>query len=244
MRHLQKAILVISLLAATSAMAADKSPFTSNVALTTNYVWRGVSQSAENLAIQGGFDYAHSGGFYLGTWGSNVNFGNVAVTSALGDGASMELDIYGGYKFKAGPLDMDVGFLNYRYPGAHSSLKYDFTEIYVGAGYGPFTAKFSNASNYQGTTTKSGTYLDLGAEFDLKFAKLNLHFGKSGGDGIVATFGKKYTDYKIGLTKEIGGFTFGLAYTDTNFKTGDGGFVAKGVSASDGMFFLTVSKSM
>ncbi len=244
MRHLQKAILVTSLLAATSAMAADPSPVTSNVAFTTNYVWRGISQSAENLAIQGGVDYAHKGGFYLGTWGSSVNFGNVAVNSSLGDGASMELDIYGGYKFNAGPLAMDVGFINYRYPDAHSSLKYDFTEVYVGAGYGPFTAKFSNASNYQGTTTKSGTYLDLGAEFDLKFAKLNLHVGKSGGDGIVASFGKKYTDYKIGLTKEIGGFNFSLAYTDTNFKTGDTGFIKKGVSASDGMFFLTVSKSM
>ncbi|MEK6770945.1 MAG: TorF family putative porin [Pseudomonadota bacterium] len=251
MRHLQKAILVTSLLAATSAMAADKSPFSTNVALTSNYVWRGVSQTAENMAIQGGIDYAHVGGakghegpsgFYLGAWGSNVNFGNDAVTSANGDGASMELDLYGGYKFKAGPLDLDVGFINYRYPGAASSLKYDFTEIYVGAGYGPFTAKFYNASNYQGVTSQSGTYLDLGAEFDLKVAKLTLHVGKSGGDGVQFAFGKKYTDYKVGLSKEFGGFTFGVAYTDTNMSGAQQ--IKKGVSANDGMVILTVSKSL
>ncbi len=253
MRHLQKAILVTSLLAATSAMAADKSPVTANVAFTNNYVWRGVSQTAENFAIQGGVDYAHVGGakghegpsgFYLGAWASNVNFGNDAVTSTDGDGASTEVDLYGGYKFKAGPLDLDVGFIRYVYPGAASSLKYDFTEIYIGAGYGPFTAKFYNSSDYQGVTTKTGTYLDLGAEFDLKFAKLNLHIGKSGGDGIQNNFGRKYTDYKIGLSKEMAGFTFGIAYTDTNLKTGDTGFVKKGVGASDGMFLVSVSKSM
>jgi len=244
MRHLQKAVLVSSLLAATSAMAADPSPVTANVALTTNYVWRGITQTAENPAMQGGFDFASKGGFYLGTWGSNVNFGSDAVTSSDGDGASMELDIYGGYKFKAGPLGMDVGFINYRYPGANSIRKYDFTEVYVGAGYGPFTAKLHRASNYQGTTTNSGTYLDLGAEFDLKVAKLTLHVGKSGGQGVQDVFGKKYTDYKIGLTKEFGGFTFGVAYTDTNLKEGDTGFVKKGVGASDGMVILTVSKSM
>jgi uncharacterized protein (TIGR02001 family) len=242
MRHLQKAILVTSLLAATSAMAADKSPVTANMAFTNNYVWRGITQSAEKFAVQGGFDYSHQGGFYLGTWASNVDFGNDAVTSASGDGASTEVDIYGGYKFKAGPLDMDVGFIRYVYPGAHGSLKYDFTELYVGAGYGPFTAKFYNASDYQGVTTKSGTYLDLGAEFDLKVAKLTLHVGKSGGDGVVATLGKKYTDYKIGLSKEIGGFTFGLAYTDTNFSGSQ--VIKKGVSANDGMFLVSVSKSM
>jgi len=244
MRHLQKAVLVSSLLAATSAMAADPSPVTANVALTTNYVWRGITQTAENPAMQGGFDFASKGGFYLGTWGSNLNWGNDAVTSADGDGASIEVDIYGGYKFKAGPLDMDVGFINYRYPGANSSLKYDFTEIYVGAGYGPFSAKVYRASDFQGTaTSNSATYLDLSATFDLKVATLSLHAGQSSGQGIKDTFnGKTYTDYKIALSKDIGGYSFSLAYTDTNLSGVNE--VKKGTFANDGMFMLTVSKSM
>ncbi len=251
MRHLQKAILVTSMLAATSAMAADKSPFSTNVALTTNYVWRGISQSAEKPAIQGGIDYAHIGGakghegpsgFYLGAWGSNVNFGDTSPTANTYERAQAEFDIYGGYKFKGGPLDLDVGFITYKYPGAASSLKYDFTEIYFGAGYGPFTAKLYRASDYQYTTSNSATYLDLGAEFDLKFAKLNLHVGKSSGQGIVDAYVKKYTDYKIGLSKEIGGFTFSAAYTDTNFSGAQ--LVKKGAGANDGMFILTVSKSL
>jgi uncharacterized protein (TIGR02001 family) len=253
MKNFQKTVMVSSLLLVTvSAMAADKSPVSANVALTTNYVWRGYSQSAENAAIQGGFDYAHIGGakghegptgLYFGVWGSNVNFGNDAVTSPNGDGASMELDLYGGYKFKAGPIDLDVGVIRYMYPDAHSSLDYDFTELYVGGAYGPFSLKYFNASDYQGTTTMSGTYLDAAVSLELPEGfGLALHVGKSGGDGVQAAFGKKYTDYKISLSKEIGGFGFGLAFTDTNQSGAQE--IKKGVGANDGQFMLTVSKSL
>lgn len=244
MKNFQKTVMASSLLlVSVSAMAADKLPVSGNVALTTNYVWRGVSQSAENPAIQGGFDYAHEKGFYLGTWGSNVNWGNDAVTSADGDGASMELDLYGGYKFKAGPIDMDVGFIHYMYPGANGSLDYDFTELYVGGGFGPFSVKYSNASDYQGPTSKSGTYLEAAVSLELPEGfGLDLHVGKSGGDGVQAAFGKKYTDYKISLSKEVGGIGFGLAYTDTNLSGASQ--IKKGVFANDGQFMLTVSKSL
>lgn len=244
MKNLQRTVIASSLLVLTaSAMAEDKSPVSANVALTTNYVWRGYSQSAENAAIQGGFDYAHASGFYLGTWGSNVNFGNDAVTSADGDGASMELDLYGGYKFKAGPIDMDVGVIHYMYPGANSSLDYDFTELYVGGGYGPFSLKYSRASDYQGTTSKSGSYLDAALSFELPEGfGLGLHVGKSSGDGIKDVFVKEYTDYKVSLSKEVGGFGFGLAYTDTNQSGAEE--IKKGVGANDGQWMLTVSKSM
>jgi len=244
MKSLQKTIIASSLLVLTAAaVAEDKSPVSTNVALTTNYVWRGVSQSAENPALQGGVDYEHGNGFYLGTWASGLNWGNDAVTAADGDGASIEVDLYGGYKFKAGPVDLDVGLIRYMYPGSSSSLDYDFTEVYVGGGYGPFSLKYSNASNYQGTTSKSGTYLDAAASFDLPEGfGLGLHVGKSGGDGVLAAFTKKYTDYKVGVSKEFGGFGFELAYTDTNLS--GTAQVKKGVFANDGQWMLTVSKSM
>lgn len=245
MKNLQRTAIASSLLVLTAtAVAEDKSPVTANVALTTNYVWRGVSQTAEEMAIQGGFDYAHASGFYLGVWGSNVNFGNDAITSSLGDGASMELDVYGGYKFTAAAVNWDVGVLRYMYPGADSSLKYDFTELYVGGGYGPFSLKYSRASDYQGNlTTKSGSYIDAALNFELPQGfGLGLHVGKSSGEGVQDAFGKKYTDYKVSLSKTVGGIGLGLAFTDTNMSGAQE--IKKGVSANDGQWMLTVSKSM
>tara|TARA_Y100000768_G_scaffold306236_1_gene240242 strand:+ start:363 stop:998 length:636 start_codon:yes stop_codon:yes gene_type:complete len=95
---------------------------TANVSLTSNYVWRGVSQTGDELAIQGGFDYAGESGVYAGIWGSNVSFNYEFDASAGGN----EFDVYGGYA-----NDMfDVGFVSYQYPGNSSDL--DFTEVYLG----------------------------------------------------------------------------------------------------------------
>lgn len=82
-------------------------------------------------ALQGGFDYAHESGFYVGNWNSSVSWGN----------ATLESDIYGGYKFKLGAFDADVGLLAYIYPGATAN---NTTELYGALTYGPFTAKYSH----------------------------------------------------------------------------------------------------
>ena len=95
-----------------------------NVALTTDYVWRGISQSNEDFALQGGFDVA-AGSFYAGTWASNVDFED-------GSDTNMELDIYAGFggEFEGG-LGWDVGAIYYAYPDADDE-DYDFLEIYGG----------------------------------------------------------------------------------------------------------------
>jgi uncharacterized protein (TIGR02001 family) len=231
----------LSACACTAAVAADKSPVTANVALTTNYVWRGVSQTAEEMALQGGFDYAHKSGFYAGIWGSNVNFGETTAPNGY-DRAQLETDVYAGYKFAGAGLDWDVGVLRYLYPGADGSYKYDFTELYVGGAYKMVSVKYSQASDYQGTTTKSGSYLDATLTFDLGSGfGLAAHVGKSSGQGVQDAFGKKYTDTKLELTKDLGdGFSLGLAYTDTNITP----TIKKGVSANDGQFFVTLKKTM
>jgi uncharacterized protein (TIGR02001 family) len=244
MKNLQKTVIASSLLLVTAgAVAEDKSPVAANVALTTNYVWRGVSQTAEEMALQGGFDYAHASGFYIGTWGSNVNFGDTGPVSAY-TRAQLELDVYAGYKFSGAGVNWDVGAIRYMYPGADDSFKYDFTEVYVGGGYGPFSLKYSNASDYQGNlTTKSGNYLDAALTFELPQGfGLGLHVGKSSGQGVQDAFGKKYTDYKVSLSKTVAGIGLGLAYTDTNMSGAQE--IKKGVSANDGQWMLTVSKSM
>jgi uncharacterized protein (TIGR02001 family) len=237
MKHFSKTLLAGSLLvSAVAVQAAD--PVVGNVALTSNYVWRGTSQSAQSYAIQGGFDYAHESGFYAGTWGSNVNFGSAGDT----DGANMELDLYGGYKFTAGGIGWDVGVLQYKYPGADSDLEIDFLEYYVGGSYGPFSIKYFYAGDYQGNLTdKSASYLDLAATFDLgQGFGLGLHYGLSSGDGIEDAFGDTYNDYKVSLTKAVGSFTFGIAYSDTDLDPAIEGKLFN----SEGQFFFTVSKAL
>ena len=98
---------------ADDAPAAPASPFSTNVSLTNNYLYRGISQSGANPAIQGGFDYAGASGLYIGTWGSSISWLGDAGTPP---GAGLELDTYGGYRGTAGAVSYDVGFLRYNYP--------------------------------------------------------------------------------------------------------------------------------
>lgn len=114
------AALTAGALMAPTAVAEGE--FSANVALTTDYVWRGVSQNSANPAIQGGFDYAN-GNFYAGTWASIVDFG----------GANMELDLYGGFAGDFGNgVSWDVGVIGYLYPDADDL---DFVEFYGGLGF-------------------------------------------------------------------------------------------------------------
>ena len=95
-----------------------------NVALTTDYIFRGVSQSSENPAIQGGMDVA-CGIFYAGVWGSSIDFD-------ANDSAAMELDVYAGITPSYQGLSFDLGALYYAYPGATEGLDYDYFEFKAG----------------------------------------------------------------------------------------------------------------
>ena len=210
MTHKLTKTLLASSLAACAGLA--QAEFSANVALTSDYVWRGVSQTNEDPAIQGGFDFSAKSGFYLGTWGSNVEFN---------DNAQMELDIYGGWSGEVGGIGVDVGIIRYTYID-ESSL--NFTEFYLGASYGPFSAKISNDFD------NDNLYYEAGLEFGLpEDATLALHIGRYDFDA-----GGDYTDYSIGVSKEFGGFGVDLSYYDTDL---DG-------PLSDGRVVLTVSKSM
>jgi len=138
-------LLCGSAFAQTSAPAAEPaaSPLSFNISLASNYKFRGQDQDQSKTksfkpALQGGVDYAFDNGFYLGNWNSTINWTKYLPSR---NDSSVEIDVYGGYKFKAGPLDMDVGALTYYYPGASGA---NTTEVYLGAGYGPVTAKYSS----------------------------------------------------------------------------------------------------
>lgn len=128
---------------AQTAAPAEASPLTFNLSLTSNYKFRGQDQDQNKTrafkpAINGGFDYAFPNGFYVGNWNSTINWTKY-LPATRGD--KVEIDLYGGYKFKAGDIDMDVGALTYYYPGASNA---NTTEIYLGAAFGPLTAKYSH----------------------------------------------------------------------------------------------------
>jgi len=162
-------------------------------------------------AIQGGLDYAFGdSGFYVGNWNSSVNWLK---------GNSIEMDVYGGYKFKAGPLDMDVGALTYIYPGNSSG---NTTELYVGATYandsfGSFTAKYSHTVSkdyfgYAGNKAGSGLKGTNTGYLNLSYSKeivpkvtLKAAVGFTNMSSDIRSLGyKSYVDYNIGASYDFG----------------------------------------
>jgi uncharacterized protein (TIGR02001 family) len=232
---MKKLILAAAVLGAYSmsvqAQTAESTPtpehsFTGNVAVVTDYRFRGISQTYKQPAVQGGFDYAHSSGFYVGNWNSNVS-GN-----SYNNGAGLEMDFYGGYKFApVQDLNLDIGLLYYYYPGAevgNTGVKYNNGEIYIGGTYKWFSAKYNygltdffglRSQTAPGITgprgdSKGSGYLDLAATFDVyEKTTLTLHVGRQW----VRNYGAlNYTDYKIGVARDFGFATLGLAVIGTN----------------------------
>ena len=214
-------------LSALPVIAAD-SPhtFTGNVGLATEYLYRGIAQTRGKPALQGGFDYAHASGFYAGAWGSNISWISDAVQGAS---ANLEVDIYGGYKGSVGDWGYDVGVLTYNYPGTGKirvgtqELKQDTTEIYGALSWKWLTLKYSHSTSALFGWAKTGSltnktngsgYLELNASYDLGNGwGVNGHAGhqKVKGNGPAS-----YTDYKLGVTKDMGFGVVGLAYSTTN----------------------------
>lgn len=199
---------------------------TGNVTLTTNYKFRGQDQDASRTkalkpAIQGGFDYAFGDtGWYVGNWNSSVDWLK---------GNSIEMDFYGGYKFKAGDVDLDLGALTYAYPGNASG---NTTELYGAATYGPVTAKYSHtvSKDYFGWAgAKSGSGLkgtntgylniafaqEIAPKFTLKAA---VGFTRFASD-IKDTGVPNYMDYSLGGAYDFGdGLSLGAAMVGANKK--------------------------
>ncbi len=225
-------VMIASSASAEEAAAAAPTPehtLTANVGVFSQYIYRGLIQTNEKPALQGGFDYVHSSGFYAGVWGSNVSW---ISDAAPGVSASLELDTYLGFKnaFGGGDFNYDVGFLRYNYPGNYSLapagyVKPDTNEIYGAIGYKWFTLKYSHAISdiFGFANSKNTDYLDLSANFEvMDKLTLGLHAGKQKFHGDVAGVSNDslftYDDYKVSLTKAINDYSVGVAFTGTNAK--------------------------
>jgi uncharacterized protein (TIGR02001 family) len=216
------AALVSSVPSLSAAQAAGASPhsLTGNLTLVTEYRYRGISQTDFRPALQGGFDYAHSSGFYAGTWGSNISW--LSDQGSSDGGSSLELDFYGGFKNTVGDFGYDVGVLYYYYPGkydvwtAAGNPKPNTTELYIAGSWKMLTLKYSYAlTDLFGVKDSDGSdYLDLSANFDLGAGfTLGAHVGHQ---KIKNSSNFDYTDWKIGVSKDYAGFTWGLNYVDTD----------------------------
>ena len=203
---------------ADAAPVASDFTLTANLTLASQYRYRGLMQSNNKPAIQGGFDLAHSSGFYLGNWNSSISWLNDSNSAVS---APVEMDFYGGYKGNlAQDVPVDLGILQYYYPGDYPSgyTSPDTTELYAGIGYGPVMFKYSIAmTNLFGfADSKYSQYFDLSGNFDTGVWGLtvNAHVGRQ---EVRNVDNGSYTDWKLGLTKDFGqGLSVSLAYLDTN----------------------------
>ncbi|MCM8595521.1 TorF family putative porin [Accumulibacter sp.] len=214
-----------------SPPAEEASPhaLTGNLALVSSYRFRGIDQTFGKPALQGGFDYAHASGFYLGNWNSNVSSG-----AGFPEG-NLEMDFYGGYKASFGDFGIDLGAIYYYYPGSTASIlgtgansgAVHNAEVYLGASWKFLSLKYfyavddyfslrgvNSLGQSTGQSTRGTQYLDLSANYDLGDGwGINAHLGrlfmKNVSDG-------DYTDWKLGVTKDISGWVLALSYIGTN----------------------------
>jgi uncharacterized protein (TIGR02001 family) len=233
-------LLAVTVPIAAPAIAAEAPPpVTGNMAIASDYRFRGISQTYKGPAIQGGIDYAHSSGLYIGNWNSNV------ASQVYTGGSGIEMDFYGGWKKTFGDLGVDAGLLWYHYPSAEfkgtaGNKKFENQEVYLGGSWKWLSAKvFYALSPYFGLADEQAaggywvhkdTNAALGAKGSSKgttYIDFTATYPASDKLSLVAHYGildvKKYNeldykDWKLGATYDLRGWVLGAAYVATDAK--------------------------
>jgi uncharacterized protein (TIGR02001 family) len=230
MKKLNSALVTASLLSAACLVQAD-TEISGNVTLTSDYVWRGISQTQNNGAIQGGIDYAHESGFYAGAWGSNVDFDN---------DASLELDLYAGYSRELSDgITIDVGVLKYAYPDT-SDL--NFTEGYVSVSAAGFTLGHHSSGSLWADESTSYTYLSY--ETEIGGIGLSASIGQYDIKDMVFLTEEEYEDFSLAVSKSYWGVDWALTYTDTSLDDDECAAFAGDEDYCDAILAVSVSKSL
>ena len=222
-----------SMFAASSAMAwtsADKQWTTSaSVSATTDYMWRGASQTLNKPAVQGEFDVSHSSGFYAGMWSSNVDFGSKT---------SQEIDGYLGYStsFENG-IGIDVSGLRYFYPGEQNI---DWNEYIAKLSYSYFTVGAAYSANALGGGD-DGTYYSADFNYDLP---MGVAFAAGAGYYDLSGSNNDPVDYHIGISKDIAGFGMDLSYIGSNSDAEDLYDPTHTSNITSNRLVFTISKSL
>ena len=214
-------LIAAALIACSTQTPAE---FSGTVTLATDYVFRGISNTDEDPAIQGSMDYEHDSGWYAGIWASNVKFRENADVDAVDTvaEATIEIDYYAGFASEFGNgISWDIGANLVTYPGSESALNYDYWEAMGALGYAfeevalepEIVGEVYYSPDYFGNSGDA-TYvnamlnLTLPSDFGLNFSAGRQQFKED------SSF--DYNDWKAGITKSIAGFELELAYFDTN----------------------------
>jgi uncharacterized protein (TIGR02001 family) len=223
-------LVVAATLAMTALPSAAYAQFSANIGLTSDYRYRGISQTRLKPAIQGGVDYGLPGGFYVGAWASTIKW----VKDFSGD-ANYELDLYGGLKGELSKeLSYDVGVLTYQYPSNKLVPSANTTELYGALTYGAFTGKYSHSvtNTFANPDSKNSYYLDLSATFDVSGITVVPHIGYQKITGLFSS-AATYTDYALTASKDFSGLLLSAAIIGTD---ADKAFYIPGSAANSTKF--------
>ena len=235
-----KKLLVALMMASGFAAYAQ---VTGNMTVTSDYRFRGVSQTQNASAIQGGVDYSNASGLYIGNWNSSVS------SQLYTNGAGMESDLYAGIKKQvAKDVTLDVGSMNYFYPRATNgtSTNFDTNELYAGVSYKDLvTTKYSQSmSNYFGTAnSKNSKYIQ--ADVTLPITGKLVAVAHAGRTNVHNSASLNYTDYNAGVVYDLQGWAVAAKYYTNTSKAS--GFESANTVNSQKLYkdlvVLSVSKS-
>jgi uncharacterized protein (TIGR02001 family) len=209
-KTMKKLLLALLMAAGISVAQAE---ITGNLGLTSDYRFRGVSQTQNAPAVQGGVDFTHKSGFYAGNWNSSVS------SLVYSNGAGLESDLYAGFKKDFLGFTVDVGSMNYFFPRATNGTSTDFdtNEVYVGVSKGPISAKASQSlGNYFGiANSKNSNYYQVDVAQPLvKNLTAVAHVGRT---DISNSSSLNYTDWNVGAVYNLQGWDIaGKYYTNSN----------------------------
>lgn len=231
MKKLIGAALAASAFTSGAAFASE-SPFSGNVALASDYTFRGISQTQEGPALQGGFDYT-GGAFFAGVWASNVDFGL--------DNGSLEVDLYGGVRHAYGNgVSVELGVIGYLYPDASPEPEeLDYFESYIKG-----AVQVSDALSVGGALfvspeftgdTGTGVYVEGNAALAVApNLKLSGALGQQSTEEVLIGGEDSYLTWNIGGTASYSGFDFDVRWVDTDVDA---------VDAADGRIVFSVKRA-
>jgi len=223
-------LAAIGLLGAVTAANAE-GEVSSTWTLASDYDFRGFSQTAKDPAIQGSIDFATDTGWYVGAWGSNVDFGP-------GVDIDLEVDLYTGFSGgEEGGLGWDAGLVYYAYPDESDA---NYAEIYGKLSYGMFSGGLFYSNDWL-NLGDSSIYAsgDFGVPLPQNFS-LNLHAGYSFGE-FFEDLDTEYFDYSVGVGYTAGNFELALKYVDTTLDSGDPIFSSADANNTEGRVIFTVA---
>lgn len=211
---MKKSIVLATAVASVLSSGVVAAELSANAAITSNYIWRGVSQTLDQAAGQGGIDWSDKSGLYAGTWVSNVNFSG-DYGAGYEDGTGYEMDVYAGFSGEAGDLGYDLGVITYQYP---VTPNFNFTEVYVSGTMKIVTVGLAYtvdaaSGNHGGVFDSGDMYLNGSLDFSAGKSDVSVYAGTYMFDNDGGTAGEvDYNHFGASIGKD--GFTFAVDKND------------------------------